>query len=123
MTSHRLLDLGGAPVFIPADAAQIGISRDGTISADGQPLAQLGLVVPEDPSELRRATGVLHEVTGTTRPVDEPVILQGFLEESNVNPISEMARLIEVQRAYEAGQKFMDREDERIRAVVQTLGR
>ncbi len=120
---HRLLDLGGAPVFIPADAAQIGISRDGTISADGQPLAQLGLVVPEDPSELRRATGVLHEVTGTTRPVDEPVILQGFLEESNVNPISEMARLIEVQRAYEAGQKFMDREDERIRAVVQTLGR
>ena len=56
-------------------------------------------------------------------PVDNPVILQGFLEESNVNPISEMARLIAVQRAYESGQKFLEGEDQRIRNVVQTLGR
>lgn len=100
--------IGGRAGVHSGHAAQIGISRDYTISADGQPLAQLGLGARRIPSELRRATGVLHEVTGTTRPVDEPVILQGFLEESNVNP-SEMARLIEVQRAYEAGQKFMDR--------------
>ena len=53
----------------------------------------------------------------------DPVILQGFLEDSNVNPITEMARMIEVQRAYETGQKFLDREDERIRNVVSTLGR
>lgn len=120
---HRLLDLGGAAVFVPAEAAQIAISRDGTISADGQPLAQLGLVVPDDPSSLRRASGVLHFVEGDTLPVENPVILQGFLEDSNVNPISEMARLVAVQRAYESGQKFLDREDERIRNVVQTLGR
>ena len=120
---HRLLDIGGAPVFIPPDAGQISIARDGTISADGQPLAQIGLVVTEDPSELRRETGVLHEATGATVPVEFPVILQGFLEDSNVNAISEMARMIEVQRAYEIGQKFLDREDERIRGVVQTLGK
>lgn len=120
---HRLLDLGGAAVFVPTEAAQIAISGDGTISADGQPLAQLGLVVPDDPSSLRRASGVLHFVEGDTLPVENPVILQGFLEDSNVNPISEMARLVAVQRAYESGQKFLDREDERIRNVVQTLGR
>ncbi len=51
------------------------------------------------------------------------MIHQGFLEDSNVNPITEMARMIEVQRAYEAGQKFLDREDERIRAVIQSLSR
>jgi flagellar basal-body rod protein FlgF len=120
---HRLLDLGGAPIFVPPDAGPISIARDGTISADGQPLAQLGLVVPEDPSTLSRASGVLHAVEGDTVPVDNPVILQGFLEESNVNPISEMARLIAVQRAYENGQKFLEGEDQRIRNVVQTLGR
>ncbi|MCW1930833.1 flagellar hook-basal body complex protein [Pararhodobacter zhoushanensis] len=120
---HALLDIGGAAVFIPPEAAQISIARDGTISADGQPLAQIGLVLPEDPSELRRETGVLHEATGATVPVAFPVILQGFLEDSNVNAITEMARMIEVQRAYEIGQKFLDREDERIRAVVQTLGK
>jgi flagellar basal-body rod protein FlgF len=31
--------------------------------------------------------------------------------------------MIEVQRAYEMGQKLLDREDERIRGVIQTLGR
>jgi len=120
---HRLLDIGGSPVFVPAGAAQIAIARDGTVSADGQPLAQIGLMRPEDPSQLRRAAGTLHEVTGPLVPVEDAVLLQGFLEDSNVNPISEMARLIEVQRAYESGQKFLDREDERIRNVVQTLGR
>lgn len=120
---HRLLDVGGAPVFVPADAGQIGISRDGTVSADGQPLAQIGLVRPADPSQLRRMTGTLHEALGEVIPVEDARLHQGFLEESNVNPISEMARLIEVQRAYEIGQKFMDREDERIRGVIQTLGR
>ena len=120
---YRLLDLGGAPVFIPADAGPISIARDGTVSAGGQPLAQIGLVQPEDPATLTRASGTLHAASGPVLPVEGGVVLQGFLEESNVNPISEMARMIEVQRAYEAGQKFLDREDERIRSVVQTLGR
>ena len=31
--------------------------------------------------------------------------------------------MIEVQRAYEMGQTFLDREDQRIRSVIQTLGR
>ncbi|MEO0911636.1 MAG: flagellar basal body rod C-terminal domain-containing protein, partial [Pseudomonadota bacterium] len=48
--------------------------------------------------------------------------LQGFLEKSNVNPVTELARMIEVQRSYELGQKLLDREDERIRAVTRTLG-
>ncbi|WP_323035454.1 flagellar hook-basal body complex protein [Pararhodobacter sp.] len=120
---HRLLDIGGAPVFVPAEAGNVAISRDGTISADGQPLGQIGLMRPEDPSQIRRATGVLHEATGPLVPVPEASLFQGFLEDSNVNPISEMARMIEVQRAYEAGQKFLDREDERIRNVVSTLSR
>ncbi|MFN4099466.1 MAG: flagellar hook-basal body complex protein [Pararhodobacter sp.] len=120
---HRVLDIGGAPVFIPPEAAQIAVARDGTLSADGEPLAQLGLVIPADVSQLQRETGVLHRIEGEILPVENPAVLQGFLEESNVNAISEMARLIQVQRAYEAGQKFLDREDERIRNVVQTLSR
>jgi flagellar basal-body rod protein FlgF len=49
--------------------------------------------------------------------------MQGMLEDSNVEPVSEIARMIEVQRAYELGQKFLDAEDERVRGVIQALGR
>jgi flagellar basal-body rod protein FlgF len=47
--------------------------------------------------------------------------LQGFLENSNVNPITEVARMIQVQRAYEMGQTYLTAEDERIRAAIETL--
>jgi len=38
-----------------------------------------------------------------------------------VNPILEVGRMIEVQRAYELGQSFLDKEDERIRSVIQAI--
>ncbi|WP_037118441.1 flagellar basal body rod C-terminal domain-containing protein, partial [Rhodobacter capsulatus] len=46
---------------------------------------------------------------------------QGAVEQSNVDPVREIARMVEVQRAYELGQTFLDREDERIRNVISTL--
>ena len=37
------------PVFVPPDAATIALAHDGTLSADGQPLTQIGLWQPVDP--------------------------------------------------------------------------
>ncbi len=123
MDGHRLLDAGGAPIFVPPDARSIVLARDGTLSGDGQPFAQVGLVRPVDPVTMTRAAGTLFAVDGATEPVEVPTILQGFLEESNVEPLFELARMIEVQRAYEQGQRLLEREDERIKNVIQTLGR
>jgi flagellar basal-body rod protein FlgF len=119
---RRLLDQGGAPVFVPTDAGPVAMSADGTLSAKGEPLARIGLWQPADPLSLSHQGGTVF--TGdAVEPVEGGVILQGFLEDSNVNPISEIARMIAVQRAYELGQSFMDKEDERMRSVVQALGR
>jgi flagellar basal-body rod protein FlgF len=120
---HRVLDAGGAPIFVPPDARGIGIATDGTISADGAPLAQLAVVRPVDPLTLTRGAGVLFAAASGVEPVEEAVVLQGHLEASNVQPVPEIARMIAVQRAYELGQSFLEREDDRIRMVVQTLGR
>jgi len=117
----RLLDAGGAPVFIPGDAADISIGPDGTLTADGQPLAQIGLWATADPRSMQRESGVLFRSDDGFVPVDEGRMLQGFLEGSNVDPISEVARMIEVQRNYELGQSFLEREDERIRSVLRTV--
>ena len=59
---------------------------------------------------------------GAAVPLEDGRVVQGFLEQSNVNPVGEMARMVEVQRAYEYGQKLLDQEDERIRLVVRVLG-
>lgn len=124
LDGYRLLDGGGAPIFVPPDASSIAIAADGTMSADGQPLTEIGLHLPNDPNDMAHRNGVRFEVSGGTQPVIEgAVILQGFLENSNVNPIGEIARMIEIQRAYEQGQSFLEQEDQRIRAVIQAMGR
>jgi len=119
----RLLDGGGAPIFIPPDARAITLAADGTLSADGRPLTQIGLYLPTDATDMSRRQGARFDVQGGLEPVESSVILQGFVEDSNVDPITEIARMIEVQQAYQLGQQFLNKEDERIRGVLQTLGR
>ena len=119
---YRLLDAGGAPIFIPPDAKAVALAADGTLSANGDPIAQVGLWQPADPLALRHQTGTMFS-GGELIPVEGATVMQGMLEDSNVQPVSEIARMIEVQRAYELGQKFLDAEDERVRGVIQTLGR
>jgi flagellar basal-body rod protein FlgG len=43
---------------------------------------------------------------------ERPRVHQRFLENSNVNPVTEMVRMIEVNRAYEANQKVIQSQDE-----------
>lgn len=122
MDGHALLDEGGGEIQIPFEAKAVSVSSDGTLSVDGQPVARVGLVTVEDKTKLFREAGVLFRADEAPVPVEDGRIVQGFLEQSNVNPVGELARMIEVQRAYESGQKLLDLEDERIRKVVTTLG-
>lgn len=117
----RLLDAGGAPVFVPPGAA-VAVGQDGTLSANGEAVARIGLWRPTDLTALRHQSGTLFD-GGEVEPAEDGILMQGYLEESNVNPVAEVARMIEVQRAYEMGQKFLEDEDSRARTVIQTLGR
>ena len=120
---YAVLDSGGAPVFVPQGVGPVGISPDGTVSAGGQPVGQIGIVMPNDPTDMVRENGTRFATPGGYVPAENGRMMQGFLEESNVDPILEISRMIEVQRAYELGQSFLDKEDERIRSVVRTIGR
>lgn len=119
---YRLLDQGGAPVFVPPDARNVALAEDGSLSADGAPVARIGLWQPSDPMSLQHQAGTLFSADAT-EPVEGAILLQGYLEDSNVQPVQEVANMIQVQRAYELGQSFLDQEDKRMRGVIDTLGR
>ncbi|MCB4456277.1 flagellar hook-basal body complex protein [Leisingera sp. McT4-56] len=121
MDGFRVLDAGRAPVFVPPDAGKIEVGSDGSISADGRLLGQLGLFKPMDQHTMVREDGVMFRVEGEIEQSFDSKVLQGFLEGSNVNAISEVTRMIEVQRAYEMGQSFLQSEDERIRNAIKNL--
>jgi flagellar basal-body rod protein FlgF len=123
MSGYRVLDAGGAPVFVPTGVGGVDVASDGTLSAQGQPIGQIGLFQPEDDTRLIREDGVMFRAEGPIGPAETAHILQGFLESSNVNPLGQVARMIEIQRAYEMGQSFLQAEDERIRNSVKSLMR
>ena len=120
---YRLLDAGQAPVLIPPGASAVSVGTDGTMSANGIPFGQIGLFGQPEGTQLTHQGGTLFQLDADPEPLEEARIRQGFLEESNVDPVFEITRMIEVQRAYELGQSFLDREDQRIRNVITAMTR
>ena len=68
-----------------------------------------------------REGGVLFRADQGYEPTQAPRVMQGFVESSNADPILQIARMIEVQRAYEMGQNFLQREDERLRGAIKAI--
>ncbi len=52
-----------------------------------------------------------------------PKVRQGFLEGSNVNPVTEMVSMIEVNRAYEANQKVISTQDSLLDKLINNAAR
>jgi flagellar basal-body rod protein FlgF len=117
----RVLDAGGAPVFIPPGAADLAVASDGTISSEGNPIGQIGMVAPLDARGMVREDGVMFRTDDGYEPAEDARVLQRFIENSNVDPILQLTRMIEVQRAYELGASFLDAEDERVRAALRAI--
>ena len=125
MSGNELLGAGGGQLNIPQTASEIKVAPDGTISVsagDGLPPEEVGQigVVSADGTLLRDSNSYFSAPDGYT-PVQTSEIVQGALEQSNVSPVLEVARMIEVQRAYEAGQTLFEREDQRVNQIINTI--
>lgn len=121
-----VLDLGGAPITLPPDEANLTIAKDGTITADdGAVLGQIGIF--EQPGiagwqHLRGSLLVPREEDIDLMPALEPNLLQGHLEQSNVNPIEQMTLLINQQRAYERSMNMATVSDDLRKQTLSRLG-
>lgn len=117
---HAVLDGGGGEITIPLESGQVKIAGDGTLSADGFEIGQIGIVTAAPNSLERQGSNNWIAADGYV-PVDTPRLAQGFLEDSNVDPVTEIARMIEVQRHYDAGQNLLEMDDKRIKGVITTI--
>lgn len=110
-----VLGNGGAPISIPPGMEPF-IEPDGSIvvSADGQPGAAVGrlqLINPPPNTLFRQESGLMN----STEPFEaDPAVRvrSGALEQSNVNPIHEMVRMIELSRLWEMNIKTMTTAEE-----------
>ena len=81
------------------------INQNGTLFQGATALGKLSIKKFADPAQLIPvAGGFFTPAPGTPPPesVDDPELLQGYLEASNVTPLREMVDLVLISRAYEA---------------------
>ena len=121
VTDHGLAVLSedGTPVLFAPEDSRISIARDGTISTESGTLARLQVVRFARPGRLLAVEAGLMMSDEKPQAVAAPVVLQGMLERSNVEPIVEMTRMIDTQRAYDQARVLVEREDDRIRKMLQ----
>jgi len=125
----KVLGDGDQAITIPSDAREILIGSDGTISAQtgtGAEATQLGRlrVVTFDHEEaLQPIGGNLYMANETPTPSDESKVVQGSIEQSNVQAVSEMTRMIDVSRTYQQVTHLLELENDRQRQAIQRLGR
>lgn len=121
------------PITVPADAQQLTIGADGTVSATlpsaQQPveLGQIQLATFTNPAGLSTighnllvptaASGVA--VVGKPAEQGRGTLMQGTLEMSNVKVVDEMIELIAGQRAYDVNSKVIQAADEMLRTTTQ----
>lgn len=120
---NRLQGRGG-DVVIPPDSLTVAIGKSGVITADGTVVDTLALTDFEDYDYLKKFGDNMYEpVEGATEKACTATVEQGYIEQSNVNVVSEMVSMIAVTRAYEANSKVIKTMDTMMDKAVNSVGR
>jgi flagellar basal-body rod protein FlgF len=125
MNGQLVLDAGGGPIQINPSRGAVRISRDGTISQNGERVGKIGLFAIPASAKLVRSEGAAIVPDTPAEPVVDFVshgIVQGYIENANVNPVLEMTRLIAVTRAFEAMTAAADQSDRKLTDAIKALG-
>lgn len=125
LNGQPVLDVGGAPIQLNPNGGAPTIASDGTITQGGQQLGALGLFrIPEHANLTRFGTsGVLPDVPAEPAlDFSRTGVLQGFIEQANVNPVSEISRLIQIQRSFDSVSNAMTKSEDTLQSAVRTLG-
>jgi flagellar basal-body rod protein FlgF len=122
-TGHTVLDDERAPITLDLENAQdLVINRDGTLVQGGEVIARLGILDVTDRSQLTKQGDNLFRADEAALVQPEELVLrQGFLEASNVQPILEMTRMMETNRAYDSASKMIRAAEELKRKAIEKL--
>lgn len=123
-----LVTANGYPVLgetgtITITGNKVDVARDGRLFVDGLLTNRLS-VVTADPQTMKKEGENLFRLTeGAAEETPQNFqLLQGHLEKSNVNTVTEMTEMIDLYRAYEGQQKMIRAVDDLDDLAVRRVG-
>jgi flagellar basal-body rod protein FlgF len=119
---RAVLNSGGAPIVLDPQGETPSIGRDGVIRVAGVEAGRIGVASFAAPGALLKVGDNLWDAQDQPPGTFEGVVLQGALEGSNVRPVIELTRLIEISRAYQSAARIIADADALRRQTIETLG-
>jgi flagellar basal-body rod protein FlgF len=122
-SGFQVANTGGAPINIPDNEGNITIGNDGSISTNNGIIDNLMLAEFDNYQLLTPQGNGLYNTTEEALPAANTLVMQGAVEGSNVNPILEMTRMIEISKNYQSSQRFIQGEHDLQRDSIKTLSK
>lgn len=120
-TGAAVLDTTGKPIQLAPTDTRITVAGDGTISSENGALGQIGIVQPNDAMRLTGEGSTQFRADTPTAPVTTPKIVQGAVEDSNVQPVLEMTRMLDNQQQFQFLAQFMQAESDRQQQAIDKI--
>jgi len=112
-SGYPVMQKTNQPIVFAPNEAQINIAADGTISTENGTIGQLRVVKFDNEQTLRKAGDGTYVTSSDPTDIDTPKIMQGMLEESNVQPVIESTHMMTILRNYQSVQKMIENEQDR----------
>lgn len=121
-SGYQVMNSTNGPLTVQQGAGQVNIMQDGDIATEKGTVGTLKVVTFSNEQGLvATGDGLYDAQNAPEQPVDKPQVLQGMLEGSNVQPITEMNRMINISRTYQSVQHMLMTDHDEQRTMIQHL--
>jgi flagellar basal-body rod protein FlgF len=111
------------PITVPSGAGSIQIDKNGILSANGQQVGRLKRVTFDNLQAMQPVGNSRYTTTQPEKPAQQASVVQGALERTNVNVMSEMLHSMTAVRTYETLQKTLQAHSDLLKKAVTEVGR
>ena len=112
----------GGAITINTDDGDIHIGADGTLSGKNGQIGKVRVASFANEAVLSKDGASLYSAAETPTTATGIEIRQGTLEESNVQPVVEISRMVDVMRAYQATATMTKSQEDLLRQAIDKLG-
>lgn len=122
---QRLLDTAGRPITVPPEQiGRVTIAQDGTVMGVDGPLGRLAITAFADERQVNpRGDGMMNGANGRALGAGEAKLRVGGVEASNVQPIVETTKMVEILRAYQSSMAISDSMNSMRQDAISRLGK
>ena len=121
MDGDALLSSTGAPLRIAPTDTNITVTADGTVSTESGEVGRIGVVTPSDRNRMTAEGNRNLRADVPTAAVREAKVLQGAVEDSNVQAVTETTRMMSDLRSFQFTTQFVQAESDRMQSAIDKI--